>query len=387
MTRQKNLLLILLTLSIFFVVISGIQLYKRNKISIKDICQAKKDNAEKILCFKSAIDSFLQKGDLDQSFDLVAEVYKQDLVFDANCHDFMHSIGKTAYELFSKGKQFKITAKASYCAYGFYHGFMENLVAEKGDVTIARNFCSYVDSQLSKETPGATLACYHGIGHGWTNVHDPAVWGNEEAMVGPAIKLCEKVTQDPEELKICATGVFDSISIGYYNQAYGLKINKKDPYWLCKKQDKKYQIPCYMDLTPAIVWLAGYRLESSLKYIKGVEQKYVDLVVQTIAEDNVRFIIRDQLNIQDQVKVCRNLGPNLAASCLHGLMSGYIQFGSPGQEENLVINFCSTETLTNTEKNTCFSDALKIMSYSFSKEKYDEICARISDQYKQYCIH
>lgn len=352
----------------------------------RNTCVQLNNDVDKVQCWKKLIDTDLSRGDLDKSMDLVAEFYETDQVFASNCHDFTHSVGKKAYEMFSQGIKFKVGNKTGYCAYGFYHGFMESLVSQSGNIEMARDFCTLVDNELSKISSAAKLACYHGIGHGWTNVHDKKLWGNERAMTEPAIKLCEKVANDPEELKFCVTGVFDSISIGYYNLAYDLKINKSDPYWLCKVQKEVYKTPCYMDLTPAIVWMGDYRLDKSLKYISKVESKYKDLVIRTISEDMVRFIIRDNLNLEDQVKICRLLGSK-SGICIQGITSGYLQFGPPKNEEKLAMNFCSSDFLTTQEKTLCYSILQENVKWVYSDDKYKAVCGEIPDQYKNVCVY
>lgn len=364
----------------------GVFVYQKNKTPIES-CRLIDDNSQKIVCWKKVIDKDLSYGDLNRTMEIVSQGYSQDSDFAKNCHDFMHSVGKTAYEMYSNGKNFKVGDKTSYCAYGFYHGFMESLVSRSGDLALAQSFCKKVNDELSKSAPGANLACYHGIGHGWTNVHDPKFFGNERAMVAPAIGLCEKVTSDPEELKICVTGVFDSISISYYNESDGLKMNKQDPYWLCKEQEDKYKTPCYMDLSPAVLWLGDQRLDKSLKYLNTVEVGYRDIVAQTLAEDSVRFIIRDSLNIDMQVGFCRKLGSKYNLTCIYGLAMGYMQFGAPGKEEESGVGFCNLQILSNQEKDYCYSKILPIIKSSFSQEKYSKLCMDNPQDLNKYCTN
>lgn len=348
-------------------------------------CANLPDRSSKIICWNKLIERSLETKGLDKSMELVAKLYEEEAEFSPVCHDFVHLIGKKAYKLFSADKNFQISSKTSYCAYGFYHGFMENMVSERGDVSLAKDFCIYVDKQLSKITPNARLACFHGIGHGWTNTHDPKYWGDEKAMVYPALSLCEKVTQDPEELAICATGVFDSISIGYYNQSNGLKINKKNPYWLCQEQEEKYKRSCYMDLAPAILWLGDYRLDNSLSYLGGVESNYKNLEIETLAEGSVRFLLANHWDLSESIETCRRLGKSQNLICIGGLGAGFLQFGPPGKEGESAIGFCNSSLLNQAEKNSCFEKILKNMRGALALNKYQEICRGLNG-YQQYCL-
>ena len=118
-----------------------------------------------VSCWDKAIANVLKKKGLELAFSQFSQLYDQEPLFQKNCHDFTHRLGRGAYELFSEGKFFRVSPKTQYCSFGFYHGFMETLVAKSQDFKKAREFCAYVDQQLREESPNASGACFHGIGH------------------------------------------------------------------------------------------------------------------------------------------------------------------------------------------------------------------------------
>lgn len=368
-----------------FILIALLAKNYRSSNRLEDRCDQVADE-NKTKCWQDLVTEVLNKKGLDGAFDLVSDIYAREPAFRASCHDYVHLIGKKAYVLFSQEKDFKVNEKTAFCAFGFYHGFMENLVSDRGDLTLAREFCREVDQQLQEKSPSAVLSCYHGIGHGWTNVHDQALWGNERAMVSPALALCEKVAEDRHQLKICATGVFDSISIGYYNEAYGLKIKKEDPLWLCREQKERFKESCYRDMMPAIIWLGGYDLEKSLYYMRFVEELYLEVSVEGLAENSVRFILAENKNPQDYVSVCRRLkSPSQAISCIRGLGSGIMQFGPPEKEYIEALRFCAEAGLNEGEKDACFQKVLAYVKSRYSNEKSQEICLNVEGRYRNYC--
>jgi hypothetical protein len=378
---KKILLLVLIAGALFFL------FPKTESFNLQkylDKCDANETQAATV-CWKEIIEESLEKESLDNTFEILAVLYDTEPSFQAICHDYVHIIGKKAYSLFEEGRDFKISPKTSYCAYGFYHGFMESMVSKSGDVAEARRFCEYVDAQLSSETANANLACYHGIGHGWTNVHDEKLWGQEQAMIDPAIELCEKVTEDPEERKICVTGIFDSISIGYYNEAYGLKIRKEDPYWLCKIQKEVYKQPCYMDLSPAVLWLGDNQLSGSLRRMGKVEDKYRELVTKTLAENSVRYILNSDKKFDDEIILCRSLKAGEGKSCMEGLASGYLQFGEPGREIESAMIFCNDPVLSPDEKEKCKTVVLRNYSLYISGDRYRKFCSDLGDE-GRFCL-
>ncbi len=363
----------------------GFYLSGAEKESYPETKCRKNDNSFEIECLETVLKEIVGSGGAAQAFEVVERLGEVDELNTVNCHDFAHLIGREAYEVFAKGEDFEVSEKTAYCAYGFYHGFMETLVSESGDVRKAREFCEYVDAGLAEKGYGQQYACYHGIGHGWTNVHDPAFWGDERAMVYPALELCQKVTTDPEKLKICATGVFDSISIGYYNEVYGLKINREDPLWLCEEQEEKFKASCYMDMAPAILWLGDYRLEDSLNYLKLAEEKYRDILVRSLASGSVRFIFNRNERVEEKIDLCRSLDQELALSCVGGLVSGIVQFGPPDEEYVGAIDFCLREELTQVEQETCGLELVRYAQYRYPKEKSEEICNTVKAKINITC--
>ncbi len=373
--KLTSLLVVLIISSLFFFISGKPDIYK----SFGSQCQREVDSSNKIECWKDEISKYLEKKPLDKTMDLVSILYSKDPDFAANCHDFTHLIGKKAYELFEKGEDFKISTKASYCGYGFYHGFMENLVIKKGEMEEAREFCEYVDLQVSTETPNAELACYHGIGHGWANVHDESKKGDELAIIYPALELCERVTNDPEKLKLCATGVFDSISFGYYNQINDLKMRVNDPFWICREVKSEHKEACYLDLTPALVWLSDYDLPKSLTYLKNVEVNHRGLVAQNIGENLLRFIIEKKIDFDVAIENCRSLSKTLSQRCINGLASGYFQIGIPKEEYKQSLAFCQRSILTQEEKTLCSKNIIDNLRTWVSKDKYQDICEELEN--------
>lgn len=349
-------------------------------------CEKITDKANLTRCRLDVLHEAIDNWGIDTGFEVLSLFFEDNPVFASECHDFAHILGEEAYEKFSRQEDFGVSTKTSYCAYGFYHGFMEQLVSRNGDIEQAREFCAYVDERLKDKSPGAYLACYHGIGHGWTDGQEELHWGDELGIAKPALELCEKVAETDHELLICATGVFDSIAIGYYNQAYGLEMNEEDPFWICKEQPEKYKEACYMDIIPAIIWLGDYSFVKSLPYIETAEVEYRTLATGILAENAVRYILKNGEEPLDYVKVCRQFEEDRALECVKGLATGVMQFGDPEEEYKLALNFCKSGTLNTKEKDICFENVLKYSQSLYSSEKVEEICDGVNEKYKEFCF-
>ncbi|MBI3577154.1 hypothetical protein HY086_03910 [Candidatus Gottesmanbacteria bacterium] len=350
-------------------------------------CAKATDSTEKKQCWQFEVEKFLGRGDIAGSLTLIASFFDKDPSLSETCHGLTHTIGKHAFALFAKGESFALNEKTTYCSYGFFHGFMEALIQHGSNISVAQQFCDRIGEKLAKTSPDARYACFHGIGHGWTNVHDPRLYGNERAMVGPALALCQRVARQKEELLRCATGVFDSISISYYNKQYGLTMKRGDPLWLCQEQEEQFKEACYRDMMPAILWLGDHDLTKAAPYVERfVEKGYVGVAIQTLASDSMRYVMdRQEVGYWEYLLFCRSLPQSLYPSCIKGLTTGVMEFGIPQRAYVLGLAICKSVELKKNERDTCFSEVLRYVANRYPQEISRSICKKIEDAYQQYC--
>lgn len=364
---------------------AGIGLFIQKNNQIVYGCDGKTDT-EKLQCWEDLTRATLKKQGIEKAFDLIATMHDKDAGFAGTCHAMVHIIGQVAYHQFRSTGEVQLSEKNAFCAFGFYHGFMETLIARKGTIEDARVFCQYVDRTLGEITPGAKYGCYHGIGHGSTDVHNPVYFGNERALVAPALANCEAFSQNSHQLKLCATGVFDSIALAYYNNGEnGLVINKDDPLWLCREQPDRYKESCYLDMMPAMIWLGEHALEKAGPIlIAHAEKQYLRTAMQSLAENSVRFIIHKK-PVTDSLAYCRSLDTHMHLACVGGLGNGVMQFSPPGKEYDQALVFCMDELLTGEEKDVCMKKILAYAKDRYGKQTYADICTTVKEEYKTYC--
>lgn len=336
-------------------------------------------------CWQDLIVSTMKNEGLGKAFDHMTELHKSEPLFREACHDITHKLGTAAHTMFVSGTDFEVSSQSTICSFGFYHGFMETLVQFGSDITLAQAFCSYVDGKLAHETPNAVLSCYHGIGHGLTDLHDKSEWGDERAMIKPALATCKKIAASEKQLLLCGTGVFDSIALAYYNKAYGMEMKKDDPLWLCREQKDVFEKSCYMDMMPAILWLGGQNLAGSAPYVeKFVPDTYAATSIQSLSANSVRFTIQPD-GTKPDVPTCRMLKKSLYLPCIEGLATGVMEFGTPGIEYKGALDFCFGPLLLEEERAPCIKSVLSYSSERYSQSKFDDICATVSVSYRHLC--
>lgn len=342
--------------------------------------------SEKSACYEKAIMSTLRTNGIEAAFDVLAYVYDKDTTFASNCHYFTHILGREAYKKFKNKEKFELTPNTSYCGYGFYHGFMEELLQENGDIEEARKFCYFADKSLSKYTRQPSVACFHGIGHGLVDGTEINARGDSQALLSPAMKICGTLPDD-EEKKFCASGAFNSLAIAYSRSDFGLKGNKTDPFYDCRQRNEEfYQRACYEQMNTYALNLTDYNLLKSLRFAENIQSDtYAQIATHSIAGAASQYI-KTENDLDTAAKTCQNIQKRLAMDCVDGVVAGLIEFGKPGTEFELSIAFCNNARLTVENKNTCFQHLSASIHWLYSKEKYKQICMLFPTQYQQLCL-
>jgi len=248
-------------LALLVVGICGIASYSafahRSSESVVRVCG---EAENKPLCYSTHIKDVLSAKGIPAAFDVLASAYEQDPGFAGTCHAVTHELGEAAYRAFHTTGKTELTSKASYCGYGFYHGFLDALLIDTNDLAEARSFCTYVGENVP-HPPAPEFAegsCYHGIGHGITDGTDTALWGDAIAITKPGLILCEQVADGNRAWQLrCSSGVFNAIGNMYLDPKYKLDSGP-DPYALCRDGgfSRADQESCYSQMNTQAAELA-----------------------------------------------------------------------------------------------------------------------------------
>lgn len=345
-----------------------------------ELCKKKQDST----CYKNLIMKTFKNQGLDAALVMIKKIYAQDQSFSNTCHDMGHLLGAETYKLFKTGKPFKINPDVAFCSYGFYHGFMEVLASE-GDTAKARDFCKYVDEQMSKITPDATLQCFHGIGHGWVNIHgDKNLYGNDLGIANRGLSLCEKVGETDMELSRCATGVFNGIAIFYGNNEYELKLRPGDPLWICRNVNKKFQDACYISMNTTLYSLSGGSLVKAAGYLNEID----DTTIANHAMINLAIPFSlpniDHGDNLQNINDCKKVAPRIRSACFQGLAFAFLEHGEPDKEYIKAIGFCKNSGLGDSNSKDCLGYIYGYLAQWYSKDKANLICDS-EGAFKNYC--
>jgi len=359
---------------------------------------SRSDAAQTDTSWQSLIDSALETKGLDAAFEVLAGLYADEPGFASDCHGYTHELGEAAYKKFAKHESLTLSAKAYYCGYGFYHGFMESLLRAGGQVEDARDFCAYAGKTLASQTSDAEGACYHGIGHGSVDGGDPRSWGDPQAMLAPGLKLCEFVAKEKDQLYRCVTGAYNALEILSMNPKYKLSAIVNDPFGLCPSQPEAYREPCYTNMLPALLRFTKNDFALAAKKISQIP---VDInhpslrllgyptrkmVTQSLFHEYIRAHLGGQnYDIAEGVTICRSLMEDMRIPCVEGLSGGHMKYGEPGSEYIKGLAFCRSNLLHEDERGACFEYILVRLKIWYSLDKVRQICSALEENYKKFC--
>jgi hypothetical protein len=373
---------IILGVLVFLAVVEGVFLFASKR---EQACVQASESDRKI-CWEQVVQKEIKKGNIVEALDALSSFYEANPSMGEMCHSLTHEIGQASYRFFARGVDFEITPKTAYCSYGFYHGFMEALVINKGDMELARTFCDDVDRQLASLTPDASLQCFHGIGHGTVNNHDPRTWGNEQTMINPALTLCEQVSISSQQRSRCATGVFNGIATFYATGKYNLIVDPKDPLHICRLQKEEYQDACYVSMNTLLLQVSNNNLKQAAAYVEQIpddEMAHHAMInlASPIGSGNI-----DKNDHTEVVAVCRSLSNRLHLSCIAGYAFGFLEHGVPTKEYIKPLEFCNSKYLVSEEQNACFEYILSYLPQWYAQEKVKDICLQLDEKNRNLCM-
>jgi hypothetical protein len=322
-------------------------------------CLETQDVAVKVSCWTEFIEQKMYSEGLEKTFESFREIYKADPVFVAEgCHGAVHSIGEIAYAFYKSGGQILFSEDASSCGYGFYHGFIGKLLHEKPDIQEAVKFCGSLQSELNGYDETAYNTCFHGIGHGMVEEEPLSeyYWGNFDALLVPALKLCSTL---PEEFMKhqCVDGAFNGLNKFMVHGLYGYTYNTADPFAWCDqfKDNRINFMSCHFETAQSFVpkGVITEDLTTILPYIEELDQELQIMVLDTAIGNFMQSDIIKEDNSKYFRQCAAFTDPIYARACLNGIVGGFFAYGEPGNEAKKAQVFCDSPAATEDQRLLC----------------------------------
>lgn len=341
----------------------------------------------KDICYNSVVDETFETRGLSAAFDVLAAAYDADPSYFSTCHAEVHTLGAHAYDAFHTTGRVELTPKTTYCGYGFYHGFMEELLAENGNYAEAKDFCAYAGEVLPVPPTYTEGACYHGIGHGVTDGNDPRLWGDAARIAAPGLLLCRKVAGDnPEWQMRCASGVFNGVANLHDQGRYSVRDN--NAFLLCATPGytKTERAACYDQMNTLAMKLSGYDFKSAIRQalkISSAEDRSTAIHgIAGLYFSNVRSVRGAVFSPKEVSDVCGMTGES-ADHCIQWVIGGIQEFGTPGREYEDMFQLCDSPELNEKFVRGCYKNIVASTRLFYGDEVAQQVCAKVPHAYSK----
>lgn len=262
------------------------------------------------------------------------------------CHLLTHYIGAAAYAAFAETQELSLSPDLDLCGYGFYHGFTERMLDVEGTAARVEEFCKKIEERLGEKS---SSSCYHGIGHGAVNAHDPKLWGEDLKVIGRGLDLCAASLKESGARQECYTGVFSGLATFYTTGEYGMTIRPEDPMWVCRAVSEQYRLPCYGSMPIALSKITENDFSKIVGFAEGLPDRYGKEMVTYAAGVSIYSNLK-KTDLESLVKSCREAVAHLTESCLAGVFASIRESATASSAD-----VCGSALLREDERNVCLN--------------------------------
>ena len=290
-------------------------------------------------CWEADVARTIRTRGIDGAFAYVQQAYETQERFRRNCHDVMHLIGASAYEEFAAGRTAAYHPEASFCGFGFYHGFIEKMLVSEGPAHYeqARNYC---ENLQYAEGPRAGGPCFHGIGHAVFDSLDSDLWNDGPRMVAEGTKICEHILTDKAALVNCVSGIHNSFANAMSAHTYGLSYDDIDPVGFCHAQKPEYQDTCQGEVVISYLRDKHYSRAENLAFITRYTGTERARAYFFFFDDEVKREF-SHFDVHDFAGACTTLGSTTwGQACVTGVIQGVYEESTPDSLYKIVFPFC-----------------------------------------------
>lgn len=332
-------------------------------------------------CWNSTIDTALERG-VTPALSQLETFSKTFPDFIQVCHSHAHRIGEQAYQEFREGAALSVSSAMQLCDFGFYHGFMTEFLAESRDAKQMGVFCTRMEGEEEEGNRSYSRnACYHGIGHGSIERHDPEEWGDPKAVLQQTLALCRAAAESDQDYEKCAGGAYNGMSYGTYGKQV---LDKRDPFKICRTlTEEEVPTECYGNLAAVVFNLTEHlTLQEAIDLARSYgDNPHMSRAIATFAAMSARQPDSQEASMQ----ACNALPESLAYHCLWGYVNGLIQAEVPDAREESAYSLCSSALVPEMLRQTCFEAAFSQLADFWSREKIEGSCTLTPKEGRNAC--
>lgn len=340
---------------------------------------------ERFPCWRERLSTITKTRGAKAALEELSALYAIDEEASSGCNNLTHAIGGASVEKTPKATTW--TDDTLFCGAGFYHGFMEVYLSRYKNVSQARVLCETLPQRLEARGQEARLACYHGVGHGITEmngIHTITRWEDfVPTLLIESTKRCRQLSDDVGTYESCYNGVYNSFHLHYALGFRESARDTKDPLWMCR------DIPhdngagnCYHDM--AIFLFERTDVQRALhEIVNTVDAQYQEQAVFGVMNSYIfsRVWERSYVAYRD---ICRTVHGGLRNACFEAIVRGLVNNGQPRKEEEFALEFCRSQ-LSFEEKKKCYQ-TLGSARGGMAQDAALRVCAGAEESFRADCI-
>jgi hypothetical protein len=274
-------------------------------------------------CYQERYQGLVNDEGVEGAFTELKSEYDKNRFIKAQCHQLTHVIGRSAADIYGDlGETYN--QGDNFCWSGYYHGAMEQTVAEIGADEIldrADSICAELGEGDQKYS-FYHYNCVHGLGHGFMGVQ------NNELF--ESLEVCDTMTDDWEK-ESCYSGTFMENIMAKDNPSHPSKELKADePLYPCTEVEKRYKPQCYLMQTSYALETQDYDFQKVFDLCGTVESEFRPTCYQSLGRDASGNSVSD---VEKTNSTCM-LGEDYEArsNCVVGAVKDFVSYYSRDTE-------------------------------------------------------
>lgn len=327
---------------------------------------------ERTECWDTQLKDVVARKGVDAGFEYLLQIYNAESEVSITCHQWVHMLGEAGYNVFKEGDSLELRPETAWCSYGYFHGFMNAMIADTGSLERVVDFCKMAVAQLQDDLPIIESNCLHGIGHVGVDLffEDPIYWGDFQKTADAGFNLCNELFRENKYLNECYGGVIHGLRFSMRNNQNGMDyknhLEQKDLYFYCRTQKAEYQLACYSDFASMFYEVFDGDIAAAISYIVEniTDSKILQKTIRVVSTAWIEHELTSD-NYEDHVAACRLLSPSLFSTCMHGIAVGFMHHGEPKKMQEKAFAFCKSDYLSVSESSLCITQVSELLETDF----------------------
>jgi hypothetical protein len=302
----------------------------------------------------------------------------------------MHTLGEQEYVFYTEGDQVVLREEGSLCSYGYYHGFINAMVADTQSLEQAEQFCIDASSENGEHNNGLKDSCMHGIGHSVATLalENQQVWGDVQDVIMRSSLECQRLY--PNAAEVCFDGMFHELYTSVGRGDYGLSADayqeSGDLFFYCRSMEGMLAESCYAEFVKLWPYFLGEDKVSVMRYVVS-QIPGVLIDSPRVLHSLIRSFIEVDIATGDyaqSISACDIVPQELEKECIRGLAIGFATHGEPGNMHEAGFAFCR-DSYTAAQKGMCLESMVQELISRYPKERLRSACQELDVEEKAAC--